>query len=342
MSAREMAEALLAFLGSPARPAPVARLLAALARPGVLVGLSLDGARRVWTLGPAPLAAQSFEIASLTKPFTAALLMVLAREGRIHPERPLAGQFAAFRGLPARVTPLALATHTAGLPGHPLRSYLSALTRYYDPYGALTAEQLIRSARRWAGLTPPGFRYSNLGYGLLGLALEEASGLDLPAALRHHLTVPLGLQDTSFELPSPARLATPHLLGRPVPVTEFGRLGGAGGLFSTAGDLLTWLEAQQRTPGELGAALRDTQAERRRLPPTPFLQGVAAGWLCARVNGRAWRWHGGTARGTRGVVAFAPGGREALVVLTDSGPAGAAAPPERLLFALLALLSRRR
>ncbi len=349
--ARDAAEDLLAFVGSPARPAPVTRALSALARPNVLVGVSVNGARLLRTVGADGLTGERvFEVASLTKAFTAALLMRLAREGRIQLDVPLARHFTAFQGLPARVTPLALATHTAGLPGHPLRTYLSALTHHYDPYGALTAGQAIASARRWASITPPGFRYSNLGYGLLGLALEAAGGLDLPGAVRHALTVPLGLHDTRFDLTPDlrARLAAPHLLGRAVPTTNFGSLRGAGGLHSSADDLLTWLEAQlaARPDTDLGAALLDAQAERLRLrPATPVAQGVAAGWLCVRVHGRPWRWHGGTARGTRAAVAFTPGGPLALVALADSGPVGGAAPPEALLFALMQAagrLSRRR
>lgn len=342
---REAAEQLLAWLDGPARQARLlTRLLSALARPGLVVGLSLSGERRVLSVGQGDLSADTaFEVASLTKPFSAALLMLLARRGLIGLDTPLAGQFAAFRELPARVTPLALATHTAGLPGQPLRATLSSFTRFYDPFGALAPEGVIASARRWARLSlppplPQGPRYSNLGYGLLGLALEAASGLALPDLLRHALTLPLGLRRTSFGLPDAPR-ATPHLLGRAVPPTAFGGLRGAGGLWSSAHDLLGWLEAQQAAQqegaGELGAALAATQTERLRLRPgTAWAQGVAAGWFCARPGAGAWRWHGGTARGTRSAVGFTPGGGLGLVVLTDSGLAGNGVQPEHLLFQL--------
>ncbi|MFD1732360.1 serine hydrolase domain-containing protein [Deinococcus malanensis] len=188
-----------------------------------------------------------FELASVTKPFTAALAEVLAREGLLDWETPLRALGGSFRPLPRTLTPLALATHTAGLPAHPARAAMTILTRYHDPYGGMSARHVLASAARWASPRQAGrFMYSNLGAGVLALACAVAAGEDLSPegygrALGARVTAPLGLPDVSL---SPGRtVVTPTgMLGSPT-VTGFGPLAGAGGLYGSAADLLGFGEA---------------------------------------------------------------------------------------------------
>lgn len=124
------------------------------------------------------------ELASVTKPFVAALLWHLTAEGRLDPLAPLAGLGGEFSAFPHWVTPYMLATHTAGIPAHPLRAGLTALLDPYAPYG-LSSAQALASARRWAALRSPGrLEYSNLGFGVLALALAQAGGVPLRGCLK--------------------------------------------------------------------------------------------------------------------------------------------------------------
>ncbi|GAA5514509.1 hypothetical protein Dcar01_03265 [Deinococcus carri] len=256
-----------------------------------------------------------FELASVTKPFTAALAEALVRGGPLTWDAPLSRLGGPLRGLPVFLTARALATHTAGLPPHPARAMVTTLTRFQDPYGSMTARDVLASARRWANPRAAGrFVYSNLGMGVLALALahaagEEASAAGYGRALRGWVTGPLGLGDVTLTPPA-ARLVTPAatLLGQGV--TGFGPLAGAGGLFGTAADLLAFGAAH--LDGRAGEAWQATS----RPPGLPrHLTGVAPGWF----ESRGVYWHDGVARGTRTALGLRPADGVVVTLLVRGG-----------------------
>ncbi|WP_420595017.1 serine hydrolase domain-containing protein [Deinococcus sp.] len=283
-------------------------------RPGGVAAIWQDGKQVI--SGLRQNAEASFEIASVTKPFTAALAFALAQQGRLELDRPLARQFAGFRGYPPHITARALLTHTAGLPLHPLRGNLGTLLDFHDPYGRLSAAQVLASGRRWAwaGSGRAGrLSYSNFGYSLLALALAEAVGEPYPAALERWILNPLALSRTGF-LPT-APLARPHGLLGSQRISGFGGLIGAGGLFGTAHDLLRFGEAH--LSGQVRGWANVSQL--RGMPP-PLL-GVAGGWLVTRWRKEAVWWHDGVARGTRTALGFSPDtGRVAAVLIASGVP----------------------
>ena len=260
-----------------------------------------------------------FELASVTKPFTVALAAALVREGRLEWHTPLARLGGPLRRLPRTLTPYALATHTAGLPPHPARAALTALTQFSDPYGGMSPGAVLASARRWASPGPASspqtgrFSYSNLGAGVLALASAYAAGEDLSAAgyeraLRHSVTGPLGLPGVGL---TPAREVVPPyglLGGREV--TGFAELAGAGGLFGTAADLLRFGEAHLR--GTVGQHWQDARPF-AGLPP--LWSGVAPGWF----HSGGVVWHDGVARGTRTALGFAPRSGAVAALLVRGG-----------------------
>lgn len=299
-------------LGADLRGAlPLLRL--ALRRGGVL-GAARGGRMALVGLGGVP-GEGIFELASVTKPFTAALGAELVRAGRLDWDAPLAWLGGPLRGFPPCVTARALATHTAGLPPHPARVVLTAFTRFQDPYGGMSARDALASARRWASPRAAGrFAYSNLGAGVLALALahaadEEVSAAGYGRALARYVTGPLGLESVTLT-PHPARLVMPAatLLGKGV--TGFGPLVGAGGLFGAAADLLMFVGAH------LDSRMGETWRAVVRPPGLPpHLTGVAPGWFQTRG---VW-WHDGVARGTRTALGFRPEGGAAVTLLVRGG-----------------------
>lgn len=269
-------------------------------RRGGVLGVSRGGRQEVLSLGGVPERGV-FELASVTKPFTAALASALVREGRLDWDMPLSALGGPLRRLPRALTPLALATHTAGLPPHPARAALTTFTRFADPYGGMSAADVLASARRWANPGQAGrFVYSNLGAGVLALGLAHAAGEEVSAAgyeraLRRHVTLPLGLPGVGL-LPA-GEVVRPYGVLGGQEVTGFAELAGAGGLFGTAADLLRFGEAHLR--GELGTHWQAAQFP-AGLPP--LCSGVAPGWF--HSGGAVW--HDGTARGTRTALGFAP------------------------------------
>ena len=287
---------------SEAEARALAPLLRQTFRRGGVLGVSRGGERRVLALGGVPESGV-FELASVTKPFTAALASALVREGRLEWDRPLSALGGPLRRLPRTLTPSALATHTAGLPPHPARTALTTFTRFADPYGGMSPADVLASARRWARPPQRGgfpFAYSNLGAGVLALGLAHAAGEDVSAAgyeraLRRHVILPLGLPDVAL---TPVReVVTPYGLLGGREVTGFAQLAGAGGLFGTAAELLRFGEAH--LSAEVGRHWQDARPV-AGLPP--LYTGAAPGWF----HSGAAVWHDGIARGTRTALGFSP------------------------------------
>lgn len=201
------------------------------------------------------------------------------------------------------------------MPAHPARAALTTLTRFQDPYGGMSARDAIASARRWASSRAAGrFTYSNLGAGVLALALacaagEEPSAAGYGRALARYVTGPVGLGSVTLS-PDAGRLVTPTTTLLGAGVTGFGPLAGAGGLFGAAADLLAFGAAH--LDGRAGEHWRDV----RRPPGLPaHVMGVAPGWF---ITGDIW-WHDGVARGTRTALGFRPADGAVFTLLVRGG-----------------------
>jgi CubicO group peptidase (beta-lactamase class C family) len=119
-------------------------------------------------------------IESLTKVFTALLLADMVRQGQVSLDESVE-QILKAKGvrLPEidghSMSLVDLGTHTAGLPLRPTNLVASDPENKYDGY---TPDMLIRFLSEYRPLHPPGthYEYSNVGFGVLGLALSTASG----------------------------------------------------------------------------------------------------------------------------------------------------------------------
>jgi CubicO group peptidase (beta-lactamase class C family) len=198
-------------------------------------GASPDG-RPVTTRSP-------MYAASITKQFIAALVgqVVLARRLQLD-----AGVRRIVPALPVWAEPVRvrhLLHHTAGLPS--TAELLSAL--HLSDHAALDNGLVVRGLSQVPQPPePPGrvFAYSNVGYVVVAEVVRAAAGADPAALVRRALLTPLGLTDSSIGQ------APPYKLRHPPPRTV-----GDGGLWTTARDLLHWLEALNR--GLLGDQLTD-------------------------------------------------------------------------------------
>ena len=171
---------------------------------------------------------QPMVIGSVTKTFTAALVLQLAEEGRISLDASVAGYLPAL-ALDPRITVRELLSHTSGLADlyNPLaKTLLSQPDRVWTP-----REVLGRIGRPWF---EPGadWAYSNTNYVVLGMLAEAVSGETAARLLAERLLGPLGLDHT--------RLTTGGTLLDPSWATAFWT---AGALCSTASDLVRWGDA---------------------------------------------------------------------------------------------------
>jgi len=192
-----------------------------------------------------------FEIGSVTKTFTTLLLQDMVERDEVKLDDPVAKYLPEPVKVPARdgkqITLLNLAIHTAGLPRDP--SNLTPTRGLPEnAFADYTVEKLYAFLSSFALDREPGskFEYSNVGMALLGHILALKTGTNYEALVVERICRPLKMNSTRITLTPElrARLARGHdQLGRPAPNWEFQVYDGAGGLRSTANDLLKYVSA---------------------------------------------------------------------------------------------------
>ncbi|MEI5676557.1 MULTISPECIES: serine hydrolase domain-containing protein [unclassified Nocardioides] len=298
-------------------------------RPTV-VGVRSGGSTRLWARGELPDGESSlFEIGSVTKVVTALLLADLVRSGPARYDDPVADLLPVAPSIVGRPISLVdLATHHSGLPRLPAGMLLAGMTRDRgNPYARLDDDRMMQAIRETRPTRPPGerFAYSNYGAGLLGYALARSAGTSYDELVAARVAGPLGLLDTAVSTPVGAadRLAAGRSRwGRRTERWDLASLAGAGGLVSTATDLLGLLALWgPDARGPLAEAAAETAVARHRANP---VMGVGLAWL--RIAGGAGParfrfdhdvlWHNGGTGGHRSFAAVLPETGDAVVVLS--------------------------
>jgi len=188
-----------------------------------------------------------FEIGSVTKVFTGLLLADMVVRGETELGATL-GDLLAVPGPAGAATLRSLASHTSGLPrlAPSLRMKARVLTAHPDPYRGIDLAHVIGAVTRHPPAPPGTFRYSNLGYQLLGAALAAAAGMTWSDLIQQRICQPLGLTATDVG-PDACSARGHNRAGRPVPYWDSSLLPGAGALLSTLADLERFLRAQLAT-----------------------------------------------------------------------------------------------
>ena len=246
----------------------------AVAVDGVLVGTCSGGFADVAS-GTRMEDGHQFRIASHSKMFTATAILQLADAGRLTLEDALADHLPELAGTDAaEVTVGELLSHSSGLTRDGTDSDFWVLGRPFPDRATL----LGTAAHGRVIARHEHFKYTNIGYGLLGLVIEAASGQDYRSHIREHLIGPLGLQDTGPDLDAGSgRLATGYgalaVVGEPytlerrtvIDPVDTGALSSATGFYSTARDVVRFLSALlPEAPGRVGTgAVLGEHAKRR-------------------------------------------------------------------------------
>ena len=297
----------------------------------LVVCLAIQGGSHNYSRGPinhevdAPENA-IFQIGSVTKVFTTALLQILHDKGELSKTTTLHHCLADRYTLHDRirnVTLEQLATHRSGFPRVPkplLRKIIIASGAQgvmHNPYTHLSIDDVFDYLAEPVGFkNDHRFRYSNYGVGLLGHVIEVVCGESLETLMQREIFAPLEMQSTSFDkttLTTQQLIAGLNSKGEPTPDWEFGALAAAGGLYSSASDLNRFLQAylQEQPLESLGNMLA---------PDT--LGKTAFGWMLPlpwhRWFGLAHcRWHDGRVGGFAASVVIDPSRCVSLVVLRN-------------------------
>jgi serine-type D-Ala-D-Ala carboxypeptidase/endopeptidase len=265
-----------------------------------------------------------FEIGSITKVFTALLLVESERLGQVSRNDPAAKYLLPpddpAQAALAKITLLTLTTHTSGLPRLP-SNIGSNPDANPDPYAAYDRAMLVKALRSDGRVAPAGnaMAYSNFGAAVLGEALASAWGTSYAIALRTHVLTPLGMNATSIGLagsPPPPNLAPGHANGKAVPNWTFQAFAPAGALRSSARDLAIFLSA---CLGQGGNPLR--VAINATLQPQHTADDVGGhiglGWLMTDDAEHPVIWHNGATAGSHTFVAFSPKTGAGMAILAN-------------------------
>lgn len=297
---------------------------------GIVVGIVTPHGRQIVPYGrfgrdeSRPLTGDTiFEIGSVTKVFTSALLADMVGRGELKLTDPVA------RYLPAGVTVgssggrtitlVDLATHTSGLPFWP--SNVPATRAGALSMATYTEAQLFQFLSGFQ--VPEGigskWMYSNVDAGLLGLALARRANSTYETLLRDRLTGPLAMKSTAVVLVPEmrTRLAVGYNAElQAAPSWDVPTLAGAGSLHSTVNDLLTFLASLDREDSPL-AGVMTTMTETRR--PGPGIPQALGWWILSTGPGDdEIVTHDGGTLGFASAIAYDPKTRTGVAVLSNT------------------------
>lgn len=285
-------------------------------QPVLAAGFGLaDVARRV------PITPESrFELASVSKQFTALAILHRELEGLVSLSEPVARYVTELRGQPAgAVTLRQLLNHTGGVP-----DYLDLVEEagrrdgpWLDNRAAIGLVR-ARNALRFA----PGSRYeyTNSGYMLLGEVVARAGGTTYARYLREHLFAPLGMPDATVMDVSrqaiPNRVVPYAVHGGAVSVNDYeGPTVGDGGVVLSLRDFAGWQRAWTSAAIVPVASLERAWVPGRTNDGRPT--GYGFGWNVGRRENARWLDHDGSYVGFRAYTALAPERGLMFVVLAN-------------------------
>ncbi len=271
--------------------------------------------------GRAPDADTVFEIGSVTKTFTATLLAEAVLKGRVQLDDPVAHLLPDFN-LPERdgksITLIDLADQHSGLPRMPTNF---APADPDDPYTDYDKTKLKAFLASYHLPRDPGaaYEYSNLGFGLLGVALATQSRQTYAALVEQGVLRPLGMSESGVSTTAAMRahLAGGHTqTGKPSKPWDLDALAGAGAMRSTASDMCRYLRANMGVVwSPLNAAMKMAQQPRADLDQQTRI-GLA--WMTLTSPKGSVVWHNGMTGGYASFMGFTPDGRRGVVLLANT------------------------
>ena len=294
----------------------------------------------------------NFRLASVSKQFTAAAVLLLAEDGRLRLDDPVRRWLPALPASADGVTLHHLLSHTSGLPDYEdlMAADFEGQVRDADVLCLLAtgspcatgggaagfaADAAARppappasSAGPAAGGSGPWFapgaayRYSNTGYALLALVVEAASGMAYPDVLRERIFLPLGMAGSVAYVNGAGEVAD-RAWGHSADGRGWRRTDqsttsavlGDGGIYASIDDLAKW-DAALYDDRLLSDASRALAFSPQTTTPTGE-DAVAAygyGW---RLDGQGLLWHSGETIGFRNVILRWPAQRLTVVLLSN-------------------------
>jgi D-alanyl-D-alanine carboxypeptidase len=294
----------------------------------------------------------AFALGSVSKTYTAALILALAGDGKIDLDAA-AATYVPEMGLDQRITVRMLLDHTSGLDDYFLHASIDKALQS-DRKAAWSTRRTLRFVAKPYFPPGTGWHYSNTNYLYLGLIAERITKQNIGVALNERFFAPLGLDATwyqaaeepraptahGYQLVGTSRSATPIDLSDGTPIVPFTSVvtaaAGAGSIAATSADVATWarlLYTGKVLGPEMTAQMLDgVTATAGYRPRVPYGLGVQA----FSIDGRPTVGHSGRLLGFRAAMRHLPGEMTTVAVLTNQSRADPGAIVERLLSVVFA------
>jgi CubicO group peptidase (beta-lactamase class C family) len=268
-----------------------------------------------------------FRLASLTKQFTAMLIMQLVEQDKLRLDGKITDYLADYpKAAGDKITVHHLLTHTSGIPNYTSLPDFNMFKRDRNK-----PDDLIKKFSDLPLEFEPGsaFAYSNSGYILLGAIIEEVTGIAYEKVAQENIFTPLQMHNTGYDVAYkvlPRRASGYHrwnLIYENAPYTDMSNPYAAGALYSTVEDLALWDKALY-TDELLSATSKAVMF-------TPYKNGYAYGWGVAKMqvgqlkDSIEMMQHQGAIEGFSSLLMRIPKNKQLVVLLdnTQSGNLGA-------------------
>ena len=257
-----------------------------------------------------------FEIGSLTKVFTAALLADLATENKLQLDQPIQ----AYLDFPLhdslQITFKELANHTSGLPRIPSGFVWESLWHMDNPYKDYDEKKLRDYMSNQMELTNDSenpWQYSNIGAGILGYTLTQIEGKSYEEMLQQRIFDPLDMQYSTTRREEVKDRLVPGLnkRGKPTSNWDLGAIPGAGAIISTAWDLVKFAQAN------FDSSNKALKLQQQKKVTVNTDRDMALGWFIRKKDTQKFYWHSGGTGGYRSMLVLQPDIKKGVVILSN-------------------------
>ncbi|MFP2960732.1 serine hydrolase [Myxococcus sp. 1LA] len=289
---------------------------------GILLKKGYGSANLEWKVPNAP--DTKFRIGSITKSFTATVILQLAAEGKLQLDDPITRHLPDYRkDTGDRVTITHLLNHTSGI-----SSYTSKPDIMKDIGSIDSVAAFVKKACSGDLEFEPGtkYAYNNSGYYLLGAIIEQLTGQTYAEAVQARILGPLGMKDTGYDVSAtilpkrasgyaqtPGGIVNAAYLNMELPYA-------AGSLYSTVEDLYRWDRAFY------GDTLMPAALKQKML--TPGLEHYGFGWVIAPMQLHDGKtklpgiFHSGGINGFASLLVRVPERKEVVILLDNVAHGG--------------------
>jgi CubicO group peptidase (beta-lactamase class C family) len=262
--------------------------------------------------------ATNYRLASVTKQFTAAAILLLAQDQKLTVDDPVTRWLPSLPAAADGVTIRHLLTHTSGL-----IDYEDVMEGITVPLRDADVLRLLEKHDRLNFRPGSGYRYSNSGYALLALIVERASGQTFAAFLHNRIFMPLGMSNT-VALEEGISTVANRAYGYSLATDGWKRTDqsltsavlGDGGVYSSIDDLARWDAALN------GTLILSAESLRQAFTPATDTDVAGAqygfGWFLKDGG----MYHTGETIGFRNAIVRDPARRLTVVILTNRNEPG--------------------